>query len=209
MATLNNAANQLTYSQACPGTVICSVPTGLNTVNITATTATVQWNAANCALKYKIRYRKTGTSAWLSKSSAITSRTLTNLMPASTYEWQVNAVCKLTGAASSGWSPLSNFTTSSQLSPEVEEIREEDIFITYPNPVMEECAIEFNRDIDRGGKITLYNLSGATIKNITLNDAYSEGDVYILRLEQLVAGIYILAIDTPDGSRFQKKLLKN
>lgn len=208
MATLNNPANQLTYSQTCPTSVLCGIPTGLNTININATNATVQWNAVNCALKYKIRYRKTGTTTWLSKSSALNSRTLTNLMPASTYEWQVNAVCKLTGATSSGWSPQSNFTTTSQLLPEAEIIREDDIFIIYPNPVLTECSIEFNRDIIGESTLLIYNMSGALIKNIVLNNAYSEGDVFNLSLEQLEAGAYIVAITKADGSNFQQKLIK-
>jgi acid phosphatase len=87
----------------------CLTPTGLNTSSITESSAIANWNTAAGAVSYSIQYRKTGTSNWSSTSSSTISKSLTNLLPATNYEWQVMTNCS---NGNSSWSSSSNFTTA-------------------------------------------------------------------------------------------------
>jgi Secretion system C-terminal sorting domain/Fibronectin type III domain len=71
----------------------CPSPTGLTSANITANGATVSWlSAANNAI-YNVRYRTTPNSNWQTVTAQTTSINLTNLLPQTTYEWQVQTGC--------------------------------------------------------------------------------------------------------------------
>jgi hypothetical protein len=86
----------------------CGIPLSPQTSNITATSATLSWNAANGAIIYRIQYRITGTSSWMTKNSISNTTTLNYLTPCTNYEWQVESLCNL---GTSCWSTLVRFTT--------------------------------------------------------------------------------------------------
>jgi hypothetical protein len=85
----------------------CATPSSLSTASITTTSATVSWAAVSGATSYNIQYRIVGTPTWSTKTSTSNTRSLTSLTPGSNYEFQVQAVCSVTGT----FSPSSNFTT--------------------------------------------------------------------------------------------------
>lgn len=208
MAALNSAYNQLTYSQLCPSTEICGIPTGLNTININSTSATAQWNVVNCGLKYKIRYRKVGTTRWTTKSTAVNSKVLINLLPATNYEWQVNTLCQLTGAATSGWSGSSNFTTTNQLFLNETIEYTQAAFKIFPNPSQGDCFLEFSQEVPAESNIQIYNQLGGLVKSIDLNETKLSGDILAIPMDQLTPGYYIITLVTPEGIRFQQKLVR-
>ena len=82
------------------------VPTNLIASSITTTTATIGWDSTS-ALTYDIQYRQTGSSTWITTSSATNSLDLTGLTANTTYEFQVRGVC----LTPSSYSSLANFTT--------------------------------------------------------------------------------------------------
>ncbi len=88
----------------------CNVPTGQTTTGITTTTATLNWSAATGAVSYNVQYRIVGAGSWTSTTSTTTSKSLSGLVAATNYEWQVKTVCS---AGSSAFSGSSTFTTSS------------------------------------------------------------------------------------------------
>ncbi|NHM08065.1 hypothetical protein G4D82_12605 [Flavobacterium sp. CYK-4] len=87
----------------------CGTPT-LLTVNSTSLSgASVSWAAVSGATSYKIQYRKTGTTTWSNTTSTTTTKSLSSLSSGTFYEFQVQAVCAITGNYSTpmGFSTLS------------------------------------------------------------------------------------------------------
>ena len=125
---MNYNANACYDDGSCAYSNNCSnpIPTGTYVMDIIHTKARVKWdNMTSFACipeQYRVRYREAGTSnAWSNKNAVNTNncgpfnqtgRLLTNLTPATTYEYQVKAwYCNTTG--SSTWSSLQTFTTLS------------------------------------------------------------------------------------------------
>jgi hypothetical protein len=83
---------------------------GFSTTGITTTTATLNWTDSGGSASYNIQYRKTGTTTWTVGTSSFTTLSVTGLTTATTYEFQVQAVCS--GGATSAYSASTTFTTS-------------------------------------------------------------------------------------------------
>ena len=85
------------------------VPVNISTSSITATEATVTWDAIPSAT-YDLRYRVLGSSTWIDVLDVITSSyTITSLQPTTTYEVEVRSKCD---TATSAYSSTINFTTT-------------------------------------------------------------------------------------------------
>jgi hypothetical protein len=88
--------------------VSCGSPSGLTTRGVTLSGATLSWGAAMDATSYKVRYRRVRASTWNEVTTTQISSTINELLPSTTYEWQVASTCALgTGNYVAG----SNFTT--------------------------------------------------------------------------------------------------
>jgi len=88
----------------------CAVPSGLNASNITQTSATLNWSAAQNAVSYNVQYKPTGGSTWTSSSTTSTSLAVSGLTSGTAYEFQVQNVCS---SSISAFSASSAFTTQS------------------------------------------------------------------------------------------------
>ncbi len=95
----------------CP--CMCLPPVGLLATNISGTTAKLKWTKAISALFYEVRFRVQGTTAWTVKKTAQNSgsKTISGLLPYTTYEWKVRTLCAVNPKVWSGWSPKELFTT--------------------------------------------------------------------------------------------------
>jgi hypothetical protein len=93
-----------------PNTSACNIPGGLNTTNVTMTSATLNWSAVSGALSYNVQYKETNASIWNSASTAATSYPLSGLLSNTSYDWKVQTVCSSTG---SDFSAASSFSTLS------------------------------------------------------------------------------------------------
>ena len=72
------------------------------------TTATVGWRGVSGAIGYNVRYAVRFSGNWTTVPSSSVSKTLTNLLPLSTYEFEVQTLCSTGGGA---WSSGGIFTT--------------------------------------------------------------------------------------------------
>lgn len=89
----------------------CAVPSGLSSGSITTTSATVSWGAVSGASSYTLQYKTAAATTWTTVSGiTTTSRSLTGLTAATTYNYKVLAVCS---SGSSAYSTAASFTTSS------------------------------------------------------------------------------------------------
>ncbi|WP_241507192.1 GEVED domain-containing protein [Aquimarina sediminis] len=88
---------------------VATVPTGVNSSNVAATSATIGWTAVPSAT-YDLRYRQTGTTSWTTVSVNGTSHNITGLSASTGYEAQVRSKC--TDGSTSNYSGSVNFTTT-------------------------------------------------------------------------------------------------
>jgi chitodextrinase len=86
----------------------CGTPAGLNATNITTNSAMLNWNSVSGASSYNVRLRPVGATTWTTGSTSGTSINATGLSSNTNYEFQVQAVCSVTG----NWSASATFTTS-------------------------------------------------------------------------------------------------
>jgi hypothetical protein len=73
----------------------CSAPTGLSTLNITATTGTASWSPVSGATSYNVDYKLASSSNWITIANGTTSLvwTIGGMDPATSYDWRVRANC--------------------------------------------------------------------------------------------------------------------
>lgn len=84
-----------------------SAPTGLNTTNVTGTSATLSWGAVSGTTSYTVQYKLGTSSTWTTApATSASSLNITGLTANSAYNWQVKTDC-------SNYSATANFTTTS------------------------------------------------------------------------------------------------
>ncbi len=73
----------------------CLPPTNISSTPVGASSVQVSWTAAVGAIQYNLRYRIVGTGTWITNTinASLTDITLSNLTPASTYEFQMRTKC--------------------------------------------------------------------------------------------------------------------
>jgi hypothetical protein len=87
----------------------CNTPTGLNTTNLTTSSATVNWGVVSGALNYTVEYKLSAATTWTTAASATTATSvnITGLAANATYDWRVRTNC----SGSSSSFATSSFTT--------------------------------------------------------------------------------------------------
>lgn len=111
VAALNTSRTGILTSQGCvpPSTGSCGTPASLNATAITTSGATLGWGTVSGATSYNVQYKATSASTWTSTTSATTSKAITGLSAATSYQFQVQAVCSTSTGA---YSTAATFTTS-------------------------------------------------------------------------------------------------
>ncbi len=111
-ATYCEATTSFTMTvQSAPCTAL-TTPTGLNTSNITATTADLSWTAVPNATEYKITYGDAENPGTKQATATGTTYTLTNLTPQTGYIWAVKAIGDGATYCDSEDSQSGDFTTA-------------------------------------------------------------------------------------------------
>jgi hypothetical protein len=90
------------------GQTTCGTPSGLASANITTNSATVSWNAVSDAVSYTLAYKTESASTWTEVTQTSTSKNLTGLAEATTYQFKVKSTCS---QGASSYSAAANFTT--------------------------------------------------------------------------------------------------
>ena len=86
----------------------CDKPGFSATEYLTASRTRVTWEAMPQAIRYHIRYRAQGTSAWTTKGTTQAAKTLTGLQNGTTYEYRIRTRC------ASGWTGFTAIETFTQ-----------------------------------------------------------------------------------------------
>jgi hypothetical protein len=89
---------------------VCLGASNLTANNLQTNSANISWNAVLGAVSYSIRYRDITTSTWQYATSIPNSTSLGGLIPATTYEFQIQVNCA--NSQTSAYSNSVNFTTA-------------------------------------------------------------------------------------------------
>lgn len=161
-----------------------SVPTNLQTSEVTDTTAIASWDAQTNAL-YDLRYRESGTTDWTVVGDlGPTSYTITELTPLTEYEVQLLSKCD--GGTTSEYSSSVFFTTDEGVDPE------------FPGPY---CGpLDFSIDIEPITLVDVAGISNVSDAGVNNNPAHEdftdvvgameEGMIYPIALEGNTAGSF-------------------
>jgi len=108
-----SSTNASNYSTTANFTTLpsgCGTPLLVQATAATTNSFTISWQASAMANSYKIQYKKVSASTWITTSTTNTLKNISSLSAATTYEFQVAAVC---AAGTSTYSPISSITTLS------------------------------------------------------------------------------------------------
>ena len=83
----------------------CGVPTNLDAINITLTSADLVWDAVVGALGYQVRFKQDGSSwgSWVYNTVYVTTLSKTGLLSDTEYEWEVRSFCDSSMITVSAW----------------------------------------------------------------------------------------------------------
>jgi len=182
----------------------CGAPGGLNTTAITQTAATVSWNSVSCAAKYKLQYRKQGTTAFTSKTITATSFNITGLVSNTPYEWKVQTFCTASGSTKSGFTALQSFTTSMKLSENLTSSVSE--MKLNPNPASDLVSISISARENHPATVLVFNAMGQQMmqQSFELQEGSNE---FPLNISSLTSGIYFVKV-IGGNENFMEKLVK-
>lgn len=189
----SQGANDLFLDSYQLSATSCDVPTMTFTTNPTATSITLNWTGVSAANKYKIRYRLTSSSVWTTTTSVNTFKKLKNLIPATSYYWQVRSICSDAGLGVSSWSALEQFTT---LPMRLEDGATASSLHIFPNPVSSGATISLSLTEPSNVLITIYSMDGKKIRNI-IDENFPEGNHELsFDAQSLAQGIYLVRMQT-------------
>ncbi len=112
-ATGTSGNSSLASFTTTGGTVTCGIPTTLTSSAVSATGATLNWAAVTGASSYNIQYKTSAAATFTNTTSTTNSVVVSGLTAATTYVFNVQAVCSGTAGV---FSSQGSFTTSSATS---------------------------------------------------------------------------------------------
>ncbi len=181
--------------------LLCPVPEDLDTINFAGTSTEVTWGRVDSAVAYVIRHRKVGDGDWEEMVDTSNKIALMELDECSEYEVQVQAVCHF---------DTSSFTESlivkTFCSTGIEELLAVSEFTAYPNPFVDWLAasITVERRID--GLLRVYDLGGRLVSTQDVGLPPGRNQLSVQGASKLRPGMYLVSLDTPDGSILRKVL---
>ncbi|MEI6882803.1 MAG: M4 family metallopeptidase, partial [Bacteroidota bacterium] len=152
----------------------CSIPSGLSSSAIGDNVATISWAAATGASSYQVQYKASSSTNWTTAAASGTTLNLTNLLPGTTYTYQVLSFC--TSGGFTAYSTAATFTTTG-VAPL--------IYCTSAGQTLDGIAnVTFNTINNTTG------LSGYADYTATISTTVSTGSVYPLTVKLNTGGNY-------------------
>ena len=174
----------------------CPAPANLRVESLTASSATLLWDADEQNEGFILRYRQAAATVWDSvKDLAETQYELTGLEPQTAYTWSVMASCS--EGRYSGWGSqgTTTFTTEGVGN---ESVAESDLFLTasrHQIHLMNPSALPIER-------IRVYNLSGAMAEDYVIRS--NENVILTTALSTQVVVVEVL---TPNNKAYRFKVM--
>ncbi|MBK6730220.1 MAG: T9SS type A sorting domain-containing protein [Bacteroidetes bacterium] len=176
---------------------VCAIPSGMNVLFTTATTAKIYWTADEDAALYHLQYRVEGTTTWHKKYCYSSSKLIIALLPSTTYQYKIRAKC---GGEWTDFSAINTFTT---LELRKGETLAENSLVVFPNPGDGLFAGNF-MNTDESYRIEITNINGTKV----FNGIFS-GEIFQIDLRGYSSGLYYLQLITDDGSIITQPIIVN
>lgn len=201
----NGLLLSLANSDACSLPSLCETPTSLKVTSITGKNAVLGWTAMVNALSYNIRYRKVGTTKWISTTSISNSKPISGLKSNTTYEFQVQTVCT---SGSSSFSSSMIFKATNAKASEItviEEFNNSTELIIFPNPAKEQATIHYFIENGKNIEVKLIDITGRIIKSERFTAIQDENN-YTLDLNMVNKGLYFVEFNIIGQEKLIRKL---
>ncbi len=174
----------------------------------------IEWTAAPTFIKYQVRYREIGTSAWTTVGTTPGQNfkriPAANMVDGTTYEVRIRSLCNTSSPTSqnvwSFYSPYYNYTPSGgvRMMQDIQGLSLENV---YPNPVDKQLNIElYSSSENRQVNIRIVDLLGKTIyeKALGLNQGLHREGIAVNNWE---SGYYMVIVQ--DGEKqLTRKFMK-
>jgi len=183
---------------------LCKVPTGISASSITKKTATISWNNMDCSSSYKIQYRPSGTTAWMTKNASTNSIVLKQLSANTTYQYHVMNMCSANGSSKSKYSAIYTFSTPLHRDePDGDNADAVNDVNIYPNPAASNFTVEVNSNQQTQSTISVYTMVGELItqQKVDLIDGIN---TIPFQSDSFTPGLYLICIQTGQGRVVRK-----
>ncbi len=187
----------------------CGKPTAISVSGITSTSSIISWTGNSCAVKYRVQYRASGTTAWITKTTIppVTTKTLTGLIANTTYQYRMRTDCNSTGTLNSGYTGIGTFTTAARMESISSDLLLNTINI-FPNPTAGKFLITIISVADENSILQVTDVLGRIVlkENLPLSEGENNFD---FTLENNASGIYNIELKADNGIIINKMLIKN
>lgn len=177
----------------------CDNPIDHTVSDIQPTGATMSWNSEPNAIKYKLKIRETGTTAWSFHTIQLpdTFKVRTGLLPSTNYEYKVKTVCSFNTPLS--WGVTQYFATA--MARLASEGSEESRISVFPNPTTGKLTVVLTGHDQ--ALIAVRNMHGQLIYRESVAGAGQHG----MELEG-ASGLYSVEVITNTGRSELFKVIK-
>lgn len=188
----DSAGNDLSpWSALQTFTTGCQTPDTTWTAPVTASGAQLHWATVNGAHGYEIKGRRVG-GGWatiLVGGPSTSMKNVFGLLPNTTYQWTIRALCNAAGTLTSDFAPLIQFiTTNGARVSNVTEFSVLKDIQAVPNPFTKKTIILLPTNEQRNFR--LYDLNGRLLRQWNSKDTR-----VIIEKDRLVPGVYYLQIE--------------
>jgi Secretion system C-terminal sorting domain/Fibronectin type III domain len=180
------------------GSTSCSAPSNTNTLSVTATTATVNWEPESGALNYTVQYRlELGITYTTVGTFTGNTATITGLQANRQYVWRVKANCSPYGSDN-------QFSTPAALGNNGAGVAARNSFGSsqmrlFPNPVNADVVTIAAENV--GALITVFNTTGQLVFSGQMNNVQET-----INVSSFNDGLYIVRLQHTDGTVESNKL---
>ena len=175
-------------------------------INVTSTSAYVQWVQPGCVNGYNLLIRKVGTIPFTTYVIAPNSHyTFSGLSHNTCYEWKIQTRCDAAGTTVSAFTALDQFCTLARLSNEPDNAATE--FKVYPNPAQDHVTLAFSSNDEGKFNVRLMDMTGRTILNEDHNAVMGDNQ-FEFNLTTIAKGAYILILQKGDQTQQAKIIVQ-
>ncbi len=177
-------------------TAICTVPTGVDASDITATQATITWTSTG-ALSYEIEYGDRGFlqgEGTLISNITGTQTVLTGLEPEMMYDVYVRGYC--TATLVSAWSDQKSFTTPQDQG--IDDVNGSMVNL-YPNPASQQVTVS---GFEGQATVSVVDMNGREVYTATANGSLT------IDVSGMAKGAYFVRITGESSSAIRKLIVK-
>jgi hypothetical protein len=198
------------------------VPSGLQTLSVDVSSATITWLAATGSIGYEILYRKVGELIWSSLVSSGNTVSITGLSSGTKYDWKVRTQCAIDKSLMSQYSEVSSFTTIIQTNSSGSGRYGQDVSASpipdkestgmnldiYPNPFSEQVNIRVTPSHTSVYELAIYNMTGQKVERVFEGELKAGNQTaFSWVAHDQPSGIYVFKMVSKDGKEIIRKMI--